>query len=91
MFIRRSCKWRLKIPNRFSIPRAFGTAPIDKTSTASVDLLMTTFDLFRTADVPFDSFHFYRPVPVQILLVSSKTPLITSRKWITCGRKTASS
>jgi hypothetical protein len=44
---------------------AFGTAPIG-TTTAAVDLLMTTYDL------PFDSFLFYRPVPV------SKTFLITS-------------
>jgi len=80
----------MKIPHRIFSPMAFGTAPIDKTTTAAVNILMTTYDLFRTANVPFDSFHFYRPVPVQILLGSSKTFLITSRKRISCGRQKAS-
>jgi hypothetical protein len=37
----------LKIPHRIFSPMAFGTVPIGKT-TAAVELLMTTYDLFRT-------------------------------------------
>jgi len=39
-----------------------------------------TYDLLRTASVPFDSFHFYSPVPVQILLGLSKTFFLLLRE-----------